>query len=756
MRFPDIADGARVVLDGRRRPPRGLHVTPPTAPAAVVLVGAHGHGRWHLQNIERLSRAGVPVRLAGVCDTRPPSGDELGLVGDAPVAARLPDLLDAVRPGVTIVCTPLHTHAELTLAPRLARVARPAGEAADDDPRGLRAAGGRRCARAGVACQVGFQSLGSHALPHVRALMADGAIGEILGIGAAGAWQRDSCVLRPRPLGRAALPRRRAVVDGVLTNPFAHATATALALDGDSGEEGLREVRVELFHANPIEADDTSCLRLVTARGTTITVAATLCAEREAEPYLIVHGSRGRIILEYRTGRVRTEVDGRVENAEHAATDLLENLVAHIRNPEVPLLAPLAGTRAFMQVLEAVQAGPGAAGDTRGVPQDGPRDPSRECRCRASTTPSPERRDQLALLSELGLPWARPGAGAQWLTGHCGPCASAGSDRHLPGRQRARRDPLAAPLPPPGSHARRHAGDRRLAADHPWHLGISVALQDVDGWNFWGGPSYVGTGATCGARTTAASTTRPSAGRRQGLCRAAAMGHPAPGRLLLTEHRHHGSPSRPRVGSWSERRRRSIPTTGRYAWAAPRRTDGTARGTAASSGGFLPRMSRRCALSRGRRDAVHGSVAPWLVWTDLRRIHARVHADRRDSRADPWFVRIEDYPGVGLQLAAREPLSLPEWERGELAGCGCLSAMACCMSPPWSHGRRRRRGESGATLIPSPETCRQDDENPKDAQQQPASGRERRGRTWRPSPADGSRGEGRSVARHGVPGPQRQ
>src|SRR5436305_14481203 len=30
-----------------------------------------------------------------------------------------------------------------------------------------------------------------------------------------------------------------------------------------------------------------------------------------------------------------------------------------------------------------------------------------------------------------------------------------------------------------------------LPADHPWHLGISVALQDVDGWNFWGGPTYV-------------------------------------------------------------------------------------------------------------------------------------------------------------------------------------------------------------------------------------------------------------------------
>jgi hypothetical protein len=230
-------------------------------------------------------------------------------------------------------------------------------------------------------------------------------MGEILGIGAAGAWQRDSSYY-----ARAAWAGRRrldgvAVVDGVLTNPLAHATATALALDGDAGE-GLREIAVELFHANPIEADDTSSLRLVTARGTTVSVAATLCAEREAEPYVVVHGTHGRIALEYRTGRVRLESNGRVESTQHPATDLLENLVAHLREPLVPLLAPLAATRSFMHVLEAVRLAP----DPRQIPDE---------YVRTDTSgPFPRRvvpgidgavtraADELALLSELGLPWA--------------------------------------------------------------------------------------------------------------------------------------------------------------------------------------------------------------------------------------------------------------------------------------------------------------------------------------------------------------
>jgi hypothetical protein len=94
---------------GRRTGTLGAMTAAPD-PANVVLAGVHGHGRWHLRNLDRLRRARAPVRLAGICDTRPPHDEEF----DVPVFARLDDLLDAVRPEVTIVCTPIHTHADLT------------------------------------------------------------------------------------------------------------------------------------------------------------------------------------------------------------------------------------------------------------------------------------------------------------------------------------------------------------------------------------------------------------------------------------------------------------------------------------------------------------------------------------------------------------------------------------------------------------------------------------------------------------------
>jgi predicted dehydrogenase len=373
-------------------------------PVPVVLVGAHGHGRWHLQNVDRLARAGAPLRLVGICDPQPLTAGERDLAGDVPVLRDLDDLLAAVRPVVTIVSTPIHTHAGLALTAAAAgshvlleKPPTPTLAGFDQLRDGL--------AGTGSACQVGFQSLGSHALRHARALVAEGAIGHVAGIGAAGAWRRDASYYTRAPWAGRRVLDGEPVVDGALTNPFAHATATALALDGDSGQTDLRDVRVELFRANPIEADDTSCLRLVTARGTTVTVAVTLCADREVEPFLVVHGTGGRIVLPYRTGRVRLERPGRpAVITEHADTDLLENLVDHLRSSAVPLVAPIAATRGFMQVVEAVRC----AAEPVEVPSEQDRSGPHPCRVvpgiAATVVRSAER---LALLSELDLPWAR-------------------------------------------------------------------------------------------------------------------------------------------------------------------------------------------------------------------------------------------------------------------------------------------------------------------------------------------------------------
>ncbi|WP_336322215.1 Gfo/Idh/MocA family oxidoreductase [Streptomyces lavendofoliae] len=371
-------------------------------PIPLVLAGARGHGRWHLDNIRRLQRHGA-VRLVGVCELKPLDAAALdGFDG----VAQSPDfagLLDTTGAGIAVICTPIDTHTTLALT-----AARRGTHVLLEKPPAPSWAEFRRLAdgvrEAGTACQIGFQSLGSHALPAIAGLVAAGTIGEVTGIGAAGAWARDEAYFRRSPwAGKRRLDDGTDVVDGVLTNPLAHAVATALALDGSTRAEDVTGIALELARANDIEADDTSCARITTTRGTPVTVAVTLCAEEPGEPYVVVHGSHGRVTLWYKQDRVLLQRAGHgPEETLHGRTDLLENLVAHLRDG-AGLLVPPERTGAFMRLVDAVRTAP----EPRRLPEgawyaDGNRRVVKgiDALVRASA-------DTLSLFSELDRP--RPG-----------------------------------------------------------------------------------------------------------------------------------------------------------------------------------------------------------------------------------------------------------------------------------------------------------------------------------------------------------
>ena len=366
----------------------------------VVLAGASGYGRTYLREIAELETAGA-VRLAGVCDVHPLDEEGQALAGDRPFDTDLGRLLDRTRPDIGIVATPIHTH------PGLARQVLAAGAHLLLEKPPLPTAGDwrelRRLARsAGRVCQTGFQSLGSHAVTRLARLMAEGRFGRIRGIGGHGAWSRSNGYYT-----RAAWAGRREVdgvpvVDGALTNPFAHMIATALLLDASTGWEDVRGIELELLRARDIQADDTSCLRLRTGRGTVVTTAVTLCAEDTSDPALVVYGTHGHATLHYT--RDLLVIDGMRE--QHGRTSPLENLLAHLGDPGVPLQSGLDSCGGFMHVLEAVRTAPeprpiapawlrhNGAGDDGLVYVAGV-----EAAVRSSA-------QRLATFSELGVPWA--------------------------------------------------------------------------------------------------------------------------------------------------------------------------------------------------------------------------------------------------------------------------------------------------------------------------------------------------------------
>jgi len=371
----------------------------------IVLAGARGHGRWHLDNIRRLQDKGI-VRLAGICELTPLTGDEIpdGL-GTPEQSADFGALLDSTGARIAVVCTPIPTHTDLALT-----AARKGVHLLLEKPPAPSYAEFRRMAdgvaEAGVVCQIGFQSLGSHAVPSILAMVAEGAVGEVVGVGGAGAWVRAEAYYRRAPWAGKRRLNGVDVIDGVLTNPLAHAVATALALNGTTRAEDVTAIELELLRANDIESDDTSCVRVTTAQGRKVTVAATLCAERDDEPYVVVHGTRGRITFWYKQDRVLLQrADHGPEEYEYGRTDLLENLVDHLTDGADLLVVPDA-TGAFMKVVEAIRQAPDPAPLPAGawhlVPEEGRRVVDGIDGLVAAAA------DTLSLYSELGATWAPP------------------------------------------------------------------------------------------------------------------------------------------------------------------------------------------------------------------------------------------------------------------------------------------------------------------------------------------------------------
>ena len=128
---------------------------------------------------------------------------------------------------------------------------------------------------------VNFQHLYSATTQQLKGKLANGEFGAIRSVKAHALWQRsESYFSRSCWSGRLQI-NGRWVLDGTIGNPLAHLLAEALYLA--SPEPGMaRPIRVEseLYHANDIESDDTSTVRLATETGVSVFYCASLCGEK--------------------------------------------------------------------------------------------------------------------------------------------------------------------------------------------------------------------------------------------------------------------------------------------------------------------------------------------------------------------------------------------------------------------------------------------------------------------------------------------
>ncbi|GIE94447.1 PmoA family protein [Paractinoplanes rishiriensis] len=204
-----------------------------------------------------------------------------------------------------------------------------------------------------------------------------------------------------------------------------------------------------------------------------------------------------------------------------------------------------------------------------------------------------------------------------------------------------------------------------MPASHRHHLGVSVAVAEVDGGNFWGGRTFLpghgpawldNQGSQEHVRWLRRTETR--------------LGHTLrwltiDGEALLTE-----------------KRELSARPAGDDAWALefgfeltnvsgrdlPIRSPAAHGRTGAGYGGFFwraPSEMSACKIAAATgigSAAVHGERSPWLSVTGIGWTLVFIGATPA-TRDDRWFLRTRDYLGIGSALAWEAPLVLPPGDK---------------------------------------------------------------------------------------------
>ena len=630
-------------------------------PVRLILVGVGGYGLVHAERIAKLQAGGVVDLAAAVDpirDVPPPT------IAGTPMYADLEDALASAGPvDVVVIAAPIAEHvrlAELALAGGAdVLLEKPPVAAFDDFARLLEAE-----RRTGRVVQVGFQSLGAPA-PQLFREDAFG-IGQIVRVTALGAWSRTVGYWNRTPwAGRRSL-HGQPVIDGVVTNPLAHATATALAVIGCREADDVAAVDTDLYRANAIESDDTSVVRIHTTAGATVTCAFTLCAATQEEPVVFVEGSKGRARYAYTSDRVditpdgQSDSDGQTHTVNIAREDLLENLIA-FRRGNSALLVPLSSTGAFMRVLDAVaKAGEPIRIDPRAITWTG------EGADRRAVVAEVEQALQRAVetgltFTELGIGWAHRDRDTITVRGQLG------ETEVLAYRDGRGTIPTSAPRP--YLHPVRTLGGVVVSATHPadhdWHTGVGMAIPDVNGTNFWGGGTYVPDSGYAfhddHGDVSGGDVELESSGFRQRLDW---IGNS--GRRELVEQREVRWASVSPHG-WRLTFVSSLTADDRVELGSP----GSKGRAGGGYGGFFWRFPA-CedvdvfTPAASGEQGVHGTVAPWVAWSadfaagpgvsgPATIVVAAVDAARHD---EPWFVRVSSYPGLGSALAWDRPVVL--------------------------------------------------------------------------------------------------
>ncbi|MBP1992298.1 Gfo/Idh/MocA family protein [Paenibacillus eucommiae] len=381
----------------------------------AALIGINGFGRRHLDQMFQLQDQGI-VELIAVSEVRLSLQDRQLLEGKGiKCYADYKEMLSSERElDFITLATPIHLHAEMGIEIMESGfhvlLEKPPAVTIQDVDRMIHAS-----RQTGKHCAVNFQLVSGKAFMELKQMITSGALGRIGTITGTGLFQRLNEYYHRTPWAGKNKVGETYILDGTINNPLSHLLNNMLVLSGLQAAETVQEivpvqVTGELYHANDIEGEDTSCIRAHMSNGVELYFYATLCGAEETTPTIRVEGTLGTAVWSY-DNTLTIEKDEELDANHFGEEDSLENmylnLIHVIRGEQYSLLCPVASTRNFVLISNGAFE---SSGEIFNIPSNAvlnvPKDDSVATIIKDIAEIIQSASDDKLLFSESGVQWA--------------------------------------------------------------------------------------------------------------------------------------------------------------------------------------------------------------------------------------------------------------------------------------------------------------------------------------------------------------
>lgn len=259
----------------------------------IVLIGISGFGTVHLRAIERLQEK---LSLKAICETNQEACKDKILKikenGTKCYTNYLEMLAEEKDIDFVVVSTPIHLHKDMSVnimkSGMNVLLEKPPAVTIQDIDSIIEAS-----AKTGKLCAVDFPHAVNLGFLELMKRISDGQLGKIKAIKGKGLWKRLDSYYERTPWAGKLVYNNHYVLDGTINNPLAHLLNNMLLLAATAEDFKIRNVKAELYHAHAIDAEDTSCVRIIGESGLELLFYATLCQTNEETPMIRVEGTKG-------------------------------------------------------------------------------------------------------------------------------------------------------------------------------------------------------------------------------------------------------------------------------------------------------------------------------------------------------------------------------------------------------------------------------------------------------------------------------